>query len=162
MPISFVRIDDRVIHGQIVARWSKLKPCHGILVIDDKIANDPLQKQIFTHAAPSGVKVGIYTVEEGIEKINKAKQAKNAYFVIVKSPVTLQKLTEAGCDFGREINVGPISAREATQNVAKGVSITEEEKKAFDYLRNQGKDIVFQLVPEETPVTWDKAKQNYK
>lgn len=162
MPISFVRIDDRVIHGQIVARWSKLKPCNGILVIDDKIAQDPLQKEIFKHAAPSNIKVGVYTAEEGVEKVNKAKQAKNSYFVIVKSPVTLKKLIELGGDFGTELNVGPMSARGTTQTIGKNVSITEEEKEAFDYLQNKGINIIFQLVPEETPVKWEKLKTLYK
>ena len=161
MPISFVRIDDRVIHGQVVARWSRFKPCNGILVIDDKIAQDPLQKKIFTNAAPTGVKVGVYSVEEGLEKISKAKIAKNSYFVIVKTPVTLMEIIEKGGDFGTEVNVGPMSARSNAKTVAKNVAITVEENSAFDFMDSKGIDIDFQLIPDETAINWKKVRQNY-
>ncbi|WP_027955920.1 PTS system mannose/fructose/N-acetylgalactosamine-transporter subunit IIB [Halobacillus kuroshimensis] len=154
MPISFVRIDDRVIHGQIVTRWTRWKDCHGILVIDDQIAQDPMQKKIFSNAVPKSIKIGIYTMDEGVEKINKAKGAKNSYFVIVKSPLTLQRLIEKGADFGHAINVGPMSARENTEYIGKNVSITPDERQAFDYLDSNDIDISFQLVPEENVYKW--------
>ena len=43
MSLSFVRIDDRVIHGQLVTRWAKELPCDGIIAIDDAVAADPLR-----------------------------------------------------------------------------------------------------------------------
>lgn len=160
MPISLVRIDDRVIHGQIVARWSRWKPCNGILIADDKIANDPIQTQIFSNAVPSNIKVGIYTIKDAVGKINKAKEAKNSYFLIVKSPAYLKKLLELGAEFGKDVNVGPMSSREDTIKVGKNCAITNEEKEAFDFLNEQGINISFQLIPEETPYNWEKARRN--
>lgn len=161
MPITFVRVDDRVIHGQVVTRWSRQKAVNGILVIDEKIVKDEFQKKILINAAPPGVKVGIYGVEEGLEKIKLAKNAKNSYFVIVKTPVTLQNLIKAGADFGNEINVGPMSARPDAKTVAKNAAVTEEEKAAFDYLVEKNISVTFQLIPEETPLSWTKVKENY-
>ncbi|TLG73958.1 PTS system mannose/fructose/N-acetylgalactosamine-transporter subunit IIB [Culicoidibacter larvae] len=159
MPISFVRIDDRIIHGQVVTRWAKYKPCNGILVVDEKAAHDPLQKKILEHAAPPGVKVGVYTISEGVEKIAKALAAKNSYFLIVNSPITLKKLIEAGGDFGHELNVGPMSSRSETKQVAKNVSITDEEAEAFEFLHNHGVAITFQLIPDESATTWSKIRE---
>lgn len=48
MAISFVRIDDRVIHGQLVTRWARELPCDGIVAIDDEVAADPLLSQVMT------------------------------------------------------------------------------------------------------------------
>ena len=45
--ISFVRVDDRIIHGQIVTRWSKEFPCDGIIAVNDKAATTPVLKQSF-------------------------------------------------------------------------------------------------------------------
>ena len=39
--ISFIRVDDRIIHGQIVTRWSKEYPCDGIIAVNDKAATTP-------------------------------------------------------------------------------------------------------------------------
>lgn len=161
MAITLVRIDDRVIHGQIVARWSRFKTCNGILIVNDSIAQDPIQKKIFTNAAPAEIKVGVFTVNESIEKIKKARESKKNYFLIVKTPVTLREIVESGGDFGTDINVGPISAIAGGKTVAKNVTISEEDKSAFDFLENHGKTIQFQLIPDEKAVKWSKVKQNF-
>ncbi|MGL5350294.1 MAG: PTS system mannose/fructose/N-acetylgalactosamine-transporter subunit IIB [Cetobacterium sp.] len=161
MPISFVRIDDRVIHGQIVTKWSKFKKCNGILVIGDDIATDEFRCKVLKAAAPSNVKVGIYTVEEGIEKIEKARNAQNSYFVISNSPLTFQKLVEAGANFGEELNVGPMSARENAKTMGRNLAITPEEKEAFEKIQSQGIKISFQLTPDDSSQDWNTLKQKY-
>ena len=45
--ISFIRVDDRIIHGQIVTRWSKEFPCDGIIAVNDKAATTPVLTQSF-------------------------------------------------------------------------------------------------------------------
>ncbi len=63
MTISLARIDDRVIHGQTMTRWSKKYPIQGILVVSDDIANDEMRKKILK-AAAADIKLGIYSVEQ--------------------------------------------------------------------------------------------------
>lgn len=159
MPISFVRIDDRVIHGQIVTKWSKFKKCDGILVVDDAIAKDEFRARVLKAAAPSGVKVGIYTLEEGLEKIEKANQAKNSYFLISNSPVNFKKLIEMGADFGKELNVGPMSARPDAKTAGRNLAIDNKEKEAFQFLDSKGIKIYFQLTPDDTEILWGKVKE---
>lgn len=158
MPITFTRIDDRLLHGQIVTRWSKLLDCKGILIIDDKVAEDPFQKKIFLNSAPAGVKVGVYTVQVGAEKINKAQTVKNGYFVICKSPRTLVNLINAGADFGKRINVGPMSPRENTITVGRNCCLTDDEIKAFQELEDLGIKVEFQLIPDNAPTGWSTIK----
>ena len=45
--ITFMRVDDRIIHGQIITRWSKEYPCDGIIAVNDKAATTPVLKQSF-------------------------------------------------------------------------------------------------------------------
>lgn len=162
MPISFVRIDDRVIHGQIVTRWSKTRKCDGILVVDDAIAKDQFRCKVLKAAAPNGVKVGIYTLQEGMEKIEKAKAAKNSYFLISNSPINFKKLLEMGADFGKELNVGPMNTRENTKVLGKTVALDENDKEAFDYIESKGVNISFQLLPDDAPDTWKKLRAKYE
>ena len=67
MAISFVRIDDRVIHGQLVTRWARELPCDGIVAIDDEVAADPLLSQVMTGAV-SDTKVWLFDVATAITK----------------------------------------------------------------------------------------------
>jgi len=161
MPISFVRIDDRVIHGQIVTRWSKARKCDGILVVDDGIANDLFRCKVLKAAAPNGVKVGIYTLEQGMEKIEKARNAKNSYFVMTNSPINIQKLLKMGANFGTELNVGPMNTRANTKVLGKTVALDEKDKEAFDYIESKGINISFQLLPDDSPSSWKKLRAKY-
>lgn len=158
MSVSFVRIDDRVLHGQIVTRWTKLKPCKGILIVDDEIVNDPFLKKIFLNSAPTGVKVGIYDVKEGKEKINKAQTVSNGYFVICKTPRTLVNLKKIGADFGQTVNVGPMSARPDTLTIGRNCSLTDDEIAAFQELSDMGISIEFQLIPDNAATSWSTMK----
>ena len=56
--ISFVRVDDRIIHGQIITRWSKEYPCDGIIAVNDKAATTPVLKQSFVASTDKKVFVG--------------------------------------------------------------------------------------------------------
>lgn len=154
MTVSFVRIDDRVLHGQIVTRWSKAKPCKGILIVDNEIANDKFQKQIYSSAAPVGIKVGIFDELEGSKRVKRAMEVTNPYFLICKSPRTLVNLINMGVNFGEAINVGPMSARADTLTVGRNCSLTDDEIAAFRELSDLGKKVEFQLIPDNTATSW--------
>lgn len=49
--ISFIRIDDRMIHGQTVTRWSLEYPCDGLIAVNDAAASDPILKQAYKSAS---------------------------------------------------------------------------------------------------------------
>ncbi|MGX7418695.1 PTS system mannose/fructose/N-acetylgalactosamine-transporter subunit IIB [Carnobacterium gallinarum] len=161
MPITLVRVDDRVIHGQIATRWAKYRNCDGILVADDQIAADPFRSKVLKAAAPTGVKVGIYTLEEALEKIEKAKVAKNSYFLISNSPLNFQKLLELGADFGTELNIGPMNTRPNTKILGKTVAIDEADYQAFDSIESNGVKVSFQLLPDDSATPWSKLKAKY-
>ncbi len=95
MAISFVRIDDRVIHGQLMTRWAKELPCDGIVAIDDAVAADPLLSQVMKGAV-TDVKVWLFDTETAVSKLPKVIASDKKYFVIAKSPVTLRRISEAG------------------------------------------------------------------
>ncbi len=85
MSISFVRIDDRVIHGQLVTRWAKELPCDGIVAIDDAVAADPLL--ISDERRGPDTKVWLFDTATAIEKLPKVIASDKRYFVIGKSPL---------------------------------------------------------------------------
>lgn len=159
MSITLVRIDDRVLHGQTVTRWLGTRPCKGILIVDDGVARDEFQTKIFKNAAPTGVKVGVFGEEEGGKRITKAMSVKNGYFVICKSPRTLVNLLNAGVDFGKNVNVGPMSARANTVVVGRNCALTRDEAEAFEELEQRGITVEFQLIPDNSVTPWKSIKE---
>lgn len=62
MSVSFVRIDDRMIHGLITTRWGKERPCDGIIAVNDKAAKNKILKEAY-QAAAEGKKTFVWTME---------------------------------------------------------------------------------------------------
>lgn len=161
MAISFIRIDDRVIHGQLITRWAKEFPCEGIIAIDDGVANDPFLSQVMKGAV-SDVRVWLFTLEMAIEKLASVSASEKKYFIISKSPVTLFQLIEAGISLKNDrncINVGPMSARQGTTIVGPNQSVTPQEITAFRFLANAGYKIDFRLVPDAKSFDWATAEK---
>lgn len=161
MSISFVRIDDRVIHGQLVTRWAKELPCDGIVAIDDAVAADPLLSSVMKGAVQD-IKVWLFDTQTAIEKLPKIIASEKRYFVIGKSPVTLKRIEEAGISLqngNRKINVGPMSARAGTTTIGPNQAVTQQEAAAFDFLSQQGHQIEFRLVPDASCYSWQDARQ---
>lgn len=161
MAISFIRIDDRVIHGQLITRWAKEFPCQGIIAIDDGVANDPFLSQVMKGAV-SDVKVWLFTRKEALEKLPKVIASEKKYFVICKTPETLAHLIKAGISIRNDnkcINVGPMSAREGTIIIGPNQSVTQQEISAFNDLANQGYKMDFRLVPDGKSYDWPAAQK---
>lgn len=159
MAITFVRIDDRIIHGQVVTRWSMEYPCDGILAVNDKAAKDNILKSALK--AASTKKVLIYTYEEFLTKMEQAIKSEKKYFLITKEPITMAKLlVENNLKVEvKNINVGPQSARSGTKNVNNNADITEEEIDAYEKMFQKGYDIDFRLVPDGKSVLWSNVRE---
>lgn len=67
--IRLVRVDFRLMHGQVIAAWMNQVDGNAIMIINDQLAGDSFMKNVYKMAAPKGVKVGIFTLEKAMEKI---------------------------------------------------------------------------------------------
>lgn len=160
MTITLTRVDDRVIHGQIMTQWTKVRPVDGILIVGDNIAADELRKRVLK-AAAGDLKIGIYTISQGIEKIRLGMESSKNFFVISDSPQTFAKLLEAGADFGKKLNIGCMNTRAGTKVLGRTVAIDENDYNAFDYIEKNGVNIEFQLLPDDDPKSWSVMKKKY-
>lgn len=161
MAISFIRIDDRIIHGQVVTRWMSERPCDGVVAVDDPSANNPILAKVLKSAVPQPLKGFVMTIERTSLKWNEIVSSRKNYFLIVKTPETLVALYEKGADFISEypkLNVGPMSARENATKIGPNVAITTNEATAFDKLATLGMAIDFQLVPDSKIYSWATVK----
>ncbi|BDR55696.1 PTS system mannose/fructose/N-acetylgalactosamine-transporter subunit IIB [Xylocopilactobacillus apis] len=160
MTISVVRVDDRVIHGQTMTRWTKARPVDGILVVGDNIAHDMLRRKVLK-AAANDLKVGIYTVAEAGEKIEKGITSKKRFFLISDSPKTFAQLVSNGVDFGKVLNVGPMNTRPGTKVLGRTVALDQDDYNAFETIAKNGIDIQFQLLPDDDIKSWSTMKKKY-
>ncbi|AVK61486.1 PTS mannose/fructose/sorbose transporter subunit IIB [Lactobacillus sp. CBA3605] len=150
-----IRIDDRLIHGQVATRWATGLRVNRIMVIDDEVANDSIQKSILRMAAPSGISTSIITEEKAITNIQADKYVKQRVLLVVRRPSVLLDLVNAGLDITK-INVGNMSNREGTVQVKKSVSLLPEERADLEALIAKGVDVTAQMVPDDAEVEMSK------
>lgn len=143
-----IRIDDRLIHGQVATRWSTGLKVNRIMVIDDAVANNDAEKSILRMAAPAGVNTSILTFDKAVANIQNGNYEGQRVMLIVKSPVTLVKMMQAGVEL-LPVNIGNMSNRPGTTQYKKSVSMTPEEKAAVDSLLKAGIKVTAQMVPDD-------------
>ncbi|MBX6764502.1 MAG: PTS sugar transporter subunit IIB [Rubrobacteraceae bacterium] len=148
MPVRHVRIDERLIHGQVTVRWTREVGADLILVANDEVAADEMQKMLLPLSAPSGVKTEIVTVEEAAESLKNGEASRRRTFLIVKRPADVIRLLDSGVQI-EEINVGNMSHREGSKQVKRSVSVTPEDVEAFRELDRRGVRMTARMMPEE-------------
>lgn len=82
--IQKVRVDFRLIHGQIIHSWLKAIDADTICIIDDKLLNNPLKKHMLQNCTPSYISLEIYSVEEGISVLKHSDNKNKRYLVLTE------------------------------------------------------------------------------
>ncbi|TCS79969.1 PTS system mannose/fructose/N-acetylgalactosamine-transporter subunit IIB [Pectinatus cerevisiiphilus] len=147
--IVLTRIDDRLIHGQVVTAWAKVTKGNRIIVVDDGVANDDFMSKIIKMAAPSSFKIGIHTIEQAAE-ILQQDDAGERVIVLAKTPMTIKTLMEKGVEI-KDLDLGGMGATKGRKQLYRNISISEEEKECFKQLIDKGVHVVVQIVPDDTP-----------
>lgn len=157
-----MRVDDRIIHGQIVTRWSKEYPCDGIIAVNDKAATTPVLKQSFK--ASTDKKVFVWTMDHFKENAQKVYDSKKRYFLITKNPLDMKEIL---VDFGfvpndvKTLVIGPCNDRPGAVKLGNNQSITQEEADALEAISQKGYRVWFALVKETAIGDWDKFKGKF-
>ena len=162
--ISFVRIDDRMIHGQTVTRWALEYPCDGIVAVNDAAAENNLLKQAYKGAVPDK-KVFVWTLAHFLEKKDAVLSSDKKYFLITKNPVDMKKiLVDHAVDPSgiRQVVVGPCNDRPNTVKLGNNQSITQEEAQAFEAMENAGFDVWFCLIKEKAIGHWPDFRSKFE
>lgn len=144
--IVLARIDDRLIHGQVMTAWMKTRPAKRILVIDDKVAADAFMIEVIELAAPTGVKVDVYSCDQAIEALKDGMDTPT--ILLAKVPDTYKRLLDGGIALG-EINLGGMGMAPGRKTLYKNIAASEVERSVMKGFLAQGIDIKIQIIPSE-------------
>ena len=155
MEIVNVRIDDRLIHGQVATVWSQVTGATRIMVVDDQVVKDTINKEALKLACPKQCKLSILTVEKAAANLCAGKYQGERVFLVAKSPKTMRRLYDAGFHMD-QVNVGNMGGKQNTRMLKKAVSVSEEDIADFLYLSQQGVTITAQMVPADDALDFIK------
>ena len=161
MAVSFIRVDDRMIHGQTCTRWALEYPCEGIVAVNDAAANNSVLKAAYKSA--SGKKTFVWTMEDWKKKCKKVLDSDTRYFLITKNPIDMKNiLVDQKFECGiKKVIIGPCNDRPGSVKLGNNQSITQEEADALEAIAQAGYDVEFRLIPDESIGNWDKFKGQF-
>ena len=162
MSISFIRVDDRMIHGQTLTRWALEKPCDGLIAVNDNAAKNPTLKAAYKAASPK--KTFVWTIEEFEQKKQKVLDSSSEYFLITKNPLDMKRLlidNKLPTGDLKTVIIGPCNKREGSTTLGDGQSITQEEARAFEEIMQGGFTVEFALLKEKSIGTWSKFRGQF-
>lgn len=118
MAIKMIRVDDRLIHGQIVAAWVKSLSLERIWIIDDATAKDSFLKNVMKMVAPPNVEFVVSAEDEISEEANKFDTDSVPTIILIKYPQTAEKLFKTNISF-KELQIGGIGANANRKKFSK-------------------------------------------
>lgn len=148
--LVLVRIDDRLIHGQIATQWLKSTHANKVLIVDDALPGNAIQVRILKAAAPAGIKVVIRNVEDGIAFCKKDPREGEKVLVLVKVPEVIEKMIDGGIPLPTVI-LGGMGIRDGRTRINKNISASESEIECMKRIVAKGTEILYQLVPSDMP-----------
>ncbi len=145
-----MRVDERLIHGQIAMVWSKEMSIDGIVVANDATASDETQQMALKMAVPSGIKVIIKTVDSAIELLNDPRAQNMKLFVLVRTVDDAEKLAEKVSDI-QYVNLGNVgkASTDPKTTLTQFVMLTKPEIESLKKLVEIYPDTALQNLPTD-------------
>lgn len=151
--IKALRVDERLIHGQVAMAWTRALGVQGIVVANDEAAENEMQKMTLKMAVPEGVKCIIKSVDEAIKLLNNPKASTMKILVLtktVKDALTLYKQVSE-IEYVNIGNAGRFTSGDGTKRtvLCRSVSLTNEELGFLKELVKLAPDTAMQMVPSD-------------
>lgn len=143
------RVDDRLIHGQVIEGWIKYYKIKNVIIVSDNICNDMLKKTIYSSITPSDVKLDFKCKDE-FKKSFDPSQINDSLLVLFEDVATLYSLKDI-LNNDIYINIGCVANRKHKIEVSDTVFLTKEEIRMLCELR-QNYMIYIKKLPWETSV----------
>ncbi|MCL2322562.1 MAG: PTS galactosamine transporter subunit IIB [Oscillospiraceae bacterium] len=144
--ILLTRIDNRLIHGQVGVTWVSTIGANLIVVVDDEVANEPLQQKLMEVVAESSnAGVRFFTIQKTINVIRKAASSQKI-FIVCRTPEVVKKLIDGNVPI-TTVNVGNMHFSQGKRQISKKVYVDDNDYETLKYIKSKGVDVYIQDIP---------------
>jgi D-glucosaminate PTS system EIIB component len=152
MSIVLFRIDDRLIHGQVVIGWGRPLGINLIILVDDQVATSPWEQDLYRMAVAPEIEVRFMSIAEAATKMAEWQTNGKRGLVLTGDLDTMAALHTASPDLVHRINLGGIHHRPGRRERLPFVYLTDQELRTLHALEDSGAVITAQDLPTTTPV----------
>lgn len=148
--LKMLRVDDRLVHGQISMRWCRDFDIDMMIVINDECSVNKIQQGLYEMALPESIQIRYYSIAQAIEKLPQLT-CERQIFIVVDKMKDLQALIEAGIDIGY-INLGNIPMQPGRRHLTSETALSEDEIKWLQEVEKQGVKVDIRRLPSDDPI----------
>ena len=154
MAIQLVRVDFRLVHGQVVTKWIHTIKADTILVVNDKLANDPFMLSVYQMSAPMGTKVDVIKVDDFIAHWKENKYEDVNCMVLIKNVEDTYRMFKEGVVFDA-IQIGGLGGAAGRKAVFGPVTLDKTDAEQLKEINDSGQRVYFHQVPENGSVAFN-------
>jgi PTS system mannose-specific IIB component/fructoselysine and glucoselysine-specific PTS system IIB component len=152
MSIALARIDDRLIHGQVVIGWGVPLGVRLIALVDDDVAANPWEQEIYRMAVPPGVEVEFVTGATALERLRLWAGDAKPVFILTGTVEAMAALVRGGQGLVRHVNLGGLHAGPGRRERLRYVYLSDTEAASLRALEAEGTMVSAQDLPTSTAV----------
>jgi len=152
MPIALYRIDDRLIHGQVVVGWGQPLELRFIVLVDDEVAVSEWEQELYRMGVPPEMTVYFTTVDAAASRLVTCARVPAPGIVLVGDIGTMGRLVEAAPGRIAAVNVGGVHHAPGRTGRLRYVFLTPAEEQGLRDLAAHGVEVTAQDVPSARPV----------
>ena len=152
MSLVLARVDDRLIHGQVVVGWGKTLGIRYIVLVDDKVRASDWEQDLYRMGVPPHIEVIFASVGEAAQKLTDWAAEARVGILLVGDIDTVARLCEASPDL-KHVNVGGMHAGPGREERLPYVFMSPSEADTLRRLESKGVSITAQDVPTARPVS---------
>ena len=151
MPLVQVRIDDRLIHGQVVVGWRNALRPQRIMLCSDDVAHSEWQRTIYMSAVPNDIAASVLSSQQTIDALNSNKFHDERVILLVDTPRTIVELVQAGVQI-LDVNIGGMHFKPGKNQIAPFIFVDQQDIEHFKMLHKMGIRLEGRDVPTRTPI----------
>lgn len=149
--IALFRVDDRLIHGQVILGWGSVLKPNRIVLADDEVAGSEWERDLYAASVPAEIKVSILPLAEAAAQFRRCIFDEERVILLVRSPKDVIALMDLGLPVS-EVNVGGLHYREGREKIVDGVYLDAAERGVMRELVKRGVILDGRAVPGSKPV----------
>jgi PTS system mannose-specific IIB component len=147
--VFWVRVDNRLIHGQVVEAWVPFVGARNILVGNDDLAGDELQQEIMSLAIPRAVESAFLTIDDLVDDPRLTGTAREYSLLLFSSCLDVRRAVEKGLRM-EVLNVGNLHYAQGKRQLSPSVALSAEDESCLRFLLSKGVELDFRCVPNDT------------
>ena len=146
MSIVLTRVDDRLIHGQVVVGWVQALRADRIVLVDDEVRANAWERELYSLGVPPNLDVEFLSVSEAAEAVGTMNEAGERTILLVGNVESVVRLCEMNGVIDK-VNIGGLHERDGRSQRLKYVYLSDVEADRLSQLNESGVEVTAQDVP---------------